>query len=200
MFDDTFRKIKDQLFAPIALRLNINPNLITVLALIVALLTGWLALQHHYILAFFGWGLSRVLDALDGSVARLNDQQSDFGGYLDIVLDHVAYVAIPIGLVLGLPSELNYLSLVFLLSSYYINAASWMYLSSLLEKRAQGAKAKGEVTSVVMPGGLVAGTETVFFYCLFILFNQWLATLFVIFGAMVLITVIQRLVWAVQNL
>ena len=46
------------------------------------------------------WGLalllaSRLLDGLDGSVARLT-QPTDAGGFLDIALDFVFYAAIPL--------------------------------------------------------------------------------------------------------
>lgn len=35
---------------------------------------------------------------IDGLVARVSGQQTDFGGYLDILCDFVVYAAIPIGL------------------------------------------------------------------------------------------------------
>lgn len=41
----------------------------------------------------------RVLDGLDGVVARQRNKQTDFGGYLDIVLDFTVYSIIPVALV-----------------------------------------------------------------------------------------------------
>lgn len=201
MFDDLFRKVKDDLFGPLARLLSgVHPNVITFSALMVALVAGTFAIYQFYVLATVLWLLSRALDALDGSVARFNNKQSDFGGYFDIVLDFVAYAFLPIAIVLGQPSESNYLSLIFLLASFYVNAASWMYLSSVLEKRAQGAQSRGEITSVTMTNGLVGGTETVVFYCLFLLLTPWLSYLFIIFGSMVIFTSLQRLVWAAKHL
>jgi phosphatidylglycerophosphate synthase len=99
------------------------------------------------------WLFNRVLDGLDGMVARFHARQSDFGGYLDIVLDFVVYAAIPVGLYWGNPGATNTAALILLLSSFYVNAASWIYLSAILEKRAAGASARGELTSVTMPNG-----------------------------------------------
>jgi phosphatidylglycerophosphate synthase len=61
-------------------------------------------------------------------IARLHNGQSDFGGYVDILTDYIVYAALPIGLVIGLPSEQHYLALTILLASFYVNSASWMYL------------------------------------------------------------------------
>jgi hypothetical protein len=57
-----------------------------------------------------------------------------------------------------------------LLGSFFVNAASWMYLSAVLERRGAGAAARGERTTVTMPPGLIAGAETVVLYTLFLVF------------------------------
>jgi phosphatidylglycerophosphate synthase len=201
MFDDIFRKTKDRLFAPLArLVRGVHPNWVTLAALMVALGAAWLAFQQVTLGAALIWLVSRILDGLDGTVARLNNLQSDFGGYLDIMCDFVAYAVIPIAVVMAWPSAENWLSVAFLLATFYVNAASWMYLSSLLEKRAVGAAQRGEVTSVTMPGGVVGGTETVAFYTIFLLFPAWLSLLFWGFGGLVILTIGQRLWWAWRNL
>jgi len=90
--------------------------------------------------------------------------------------------------------------LVFLLATFYLNAASYMYLAAILEKHAQGAAARGEKTSVTMPVGWVEGAETVAFYILFFIFPYQLALLFGLMGVAMLITVGQRIIWAVNHL
>ena len=55
-----------------------------------------------------------------------------------------------------------------LVASFYVNAASWMYLAALLEQRNDGAAARGETTAVTMPPGLIGGAETVAFYAAFL--------------------------------
>jgi hypothetical protein len=75
-----------------------------------------------------------------------------------------------------------------------------MYLSSLLEKRNLGAKARGELTTVTIPGGLMEGLETFIFYCLFLIFPQWLGLLFALMAGLVVVTSVQRVAWAIRHL
>lgn len=199
MFDDVLRQLKDNVLdravRPLAM---VHPNLVTVLAFLVGVLAAALILQQQYALGFAAWVASRLLDGLDGAIARVHNKQSDFGGYLDILLDFAIYALIPVALVLADPSPLRYVLLALLLSSFYINAASWIHLAALLEKRALHRSAP--LTSVVMPAGIIAGTETIVFYCLFLLFPAYLEALFVAMAVLVLLTVVQRLVWAARHL
>jgi phosphatidylglycerophosphate synthase len=202
MIDKVLRYPKERVLEPVALRLlqGVHPNAITIIACGVGIAAAVAVWQQAYAPALALWLLNRVLDGLDGTVARLMNKQSDFGGYLDIVLDTVVYAAIPVGLALGMSTNAVYLALAFLLASFYINGASWMYLAALLEKRNNGATARGELTTVTMPGGLIEGTETIVFYTLFLLFPGALVPLFVVMGALVLVTAAQRVVWAVRHL
>jgi phosphatidylglycerophosphate synthase len=122
------------------------------------------------------------------------------GAYLDIVLDFVVYAAIPVALVVAGRQYDLALAGVFLLASFYINAASWMYLSALLEARGEGAAAHGETTSATIPTGIVAGTETVVFYTLFFLMPSRQAMLFTLMALLVLVNVAVRLHWANRRL
>ena len=201
MLDHTLRVYKDDLLRPLAGHLGrISPNAITVLALVVGLAAAGAAGLQWYWVALGLWLLNRVLDGLDGMVARTHARQSDFGGYLDIVLDFVVYAALPIGLYLGNPSGANALALILLLSSFYVNSASWIYLSAILEKRAAGAGVGGELTTVTMPNGLVGGAETILFYSVFLVWPGGQPWLFGAMTAMVLVGVGQRLWWARRNL
>jgi phosphatidylserine synthase len=198
MFDNYFRELKEELQKPLALKFShIHPTTITLLALLCGLLSGLLLVQGFYGYGLLFWGLNRFLDGFDGTVARVHGKQSDLGGYLDILADFVVYAWLPIALVLGVPSVTTYLALAFMLASFYVNAASWMFLSSILEKRQHQ---KEKFTTITMPAGLIAGTETILFYCLFILLPQHLSLLYTIMGILVLLTVGQRLLWAVKNL
>jgi phosphatidylglycerophosphate synthase len=164
---------------------------------VVAAVAAW---QQAYVVALALWALNRVLDGLDGTVARMHGKQSDLGGYLDIVLDITVYALIPLALAFGINSADVYMSLAFLLGTFYVNGASWMYLAALLEKRRHGAAMQGELTTVTMPGGLIEGTETIIFYTLFLLLPVYLPALFTIMGVLVIFTAGQRLVWASRHL
>ncbi len=202
MIDKVLREPKESLLSPLVqgpLR-RIHPTTVTVLAAVVGLAAAVAVWQGAYLPALALWAVNRVLDGLDGTLARITNQQSDLGAYLDIVLDHVVYTAIPLGLALAAGTSEAFLALSLLLASFYINGASWMYLAALIEKRQAGAVAQSELTTVTMPGGLVEGAETVFFYSLFLLFPGALVPLFGLMAALVLITAGQRVPWAIRHL
>lgn len=201
MIDELLRIPKEKIMEPLAKSLpDISPTAITVTACLVGVASGAAAAGQQNGLALGLWGLNRFLDGLDGTLARVRGQQSDLGGYLDIVLDMVVYAAIPLGLALGSKEPGTILALAILFASFYINSATWMYLSALLEKRNLGAKARGELTTVTIPGGLMEGLETFIFYGLFLVFPQWLGILFAVMAGLVVITSVQRVAWAIRHL
>lgn len=199
MFDSQVRRLKDKLYHPLAKRLSkAPPASLTILALITGLICAYLAAISSIVPSLILWLISRILDGFDGLVARIHGKQTDFGGYFDIVLDFVIYAAVPIGLVLSQPTTQNYLALAIMLSSFYINTASWMYLAAILEKRA--LREENIQTTITVPSGIIGGTETITMYCVFLLFPNWMFLLFNIFSALVFITVIQRLIWARKHI
>lgn len=201
MFDDQLRHAKESVFIQLAHLFNLftlHPATITGIALVFGLLAALFLSQGHDFIGFMLWMLNRIFDGLDGTVARVQDLQSDLGGYLDILSDFLVYALIPAALVWANPTTPNIWGIIGLISIFYLNGASWMYLSALLEKRKLSNLNKK--TSVDMPSGLIGGAETILFFSAFILLNQWLAVLFWIMSVMVVITIGQRLHWAVEHL
>jgi len=202
MFDHFFRSLKDSLLEPVARALGptIPPLAITWLAFVAGLSCAAAVLTGRLGVALGLWLLNRLLDGLDGTHARVHARVSHFGAYLDIVFDFVVYAAIPLAFVAAARQYELALAGVFLLASFYVNAASWMYLSALLEARREGSAARGETTSATMPPGIVAGAETIVFYVLFFLMPARLAILFTIMAVLVLANVALRLHWANRRL
>lgn len=197
MFDHLLRGLKDKLLAPLAMLLRgVSPNLLSVVALALGLGAAVAAARGAWAAGLALWLANRVTDGLDGTVARVADRQTDFGGYLDILLDFVVYAAVPLGFAIQSPDRSVLLWAVALEGIFFVNACSWMYLSAVLEKRASGARATGELTTVTMPPALVAGFETVVFFALFYLFPAKLPLLFGLMTVLVAINVVQRLLWA----
>jgi len=205
MFDTPLRRFKDRIGSPLAVRMDrVSPIFISTLGFAVGLFAAYAAFKGQYLLAFGFWILNRTLDGFDGLLARLHGKQSDFGGYVDILTDFIVYASLPIGLVAGSPSNERYLALAFMLASFYVNSASWMYLAGILEKRAAHSpdpstrlRQSGQAqTAILMPAGLIGGFETLIAFCIFILFPAHLTTLYTIFTVLVVITTIQRLIWA----
>jgi phosphatidylglycerophosphate synthase len=199
MFDHNLRRAKDHLLTPLARPLrNISPIGISLLGGLCGLGCAWLASEGAIAGSLGLWLANRTLDGLDGLVARTHSKQSDFGGYVDILLDFLVYATVPVGLVLAHPSPLAYLALAGLLASFYVNAASWMYLSALLEKR--NLHRAETQTSIEMPAGIIGGSETVLAYALFLLLPTHLPALYGGFSALVVLTILQRLWWAKYHL
>jgi len=197
VFDHLLRGLKDQLLAPVARLLRgVPPNLISAVALVFGIGAAAAAAKAEWGVGLALWIANRITDGLDGTVARVAERQSDFGGYLDILLDFVVYAAIPVGFAVSSIDRPVVLWAVGLEGAFFVNACSWMYLSAVLEKRASGARVTGELTTVTMPPALVAGFETVVFYALFFLFPEKLALLFGLMTTLVGINIVQRLLWA----
>lgn len=199
MFDERLRTAQEKTFVRLAQRLRIDgwpPLRLTAAALLFGLLAAFCLWQQAYTAGFLFWFLNRLFDGMDGAVARARRVQSDWGGYVDILSDFLVYAAVPTGLAAGKAETAVLWALIFLLASFYVNAASWMYLSALLEKR----YASRQKTSINMPPGLIGGLETSLFYAVFILFPNWLPLLFTLMSVLVLVTTGQRLRWAKRHL
>jgi phosphatidylglycerophosphate synthase len=209
VFDRQLRSVKELLLKPLSRPPFswIHPNIYTLIAFGLGIASGFTVLFGHTGPALILWILNRLFDGLDGSVARATNLQSDFGGYLDILTDFAVYAWIPISFVLRplfvagfLPDRFTLSAVLALLGLFYLNAAGWMYLSALLEKRNAGAAARGEMTSVSMPAGLVEGFETIVFYTLFFLRPDQVGLLFAGMALLILVGLFQRLWWAAVNL
>lgn len=118
----------------------------------------------------------RLGDGLDGAVARLT-RKTDRGGYLDIVLDFIFYAAVPLAFAVAEPAA-NALPAALLLASFLANGSAFLAFAIMAEKRGLHTVAQGE-KSLFYAMGLVEGTETIAFFCLFCLLPTafpWLAT------------------------
>lgn len=88
-----FRASTDRVVIPIArgmARIGLTPNAITTVGLLGVFCGMGLLLNGHPVLG--GWivAVSTILDAFDGTVARLTDSQSEIGAFYDSVADRVA--------------------------------------------------------------------------------------------------------------
>jgi phosphatidylglycerophosphate synthase len=199
MFDERLRDTKEVVFINLALGLQLNrihPLWLTAVSFFFGLLAAFALWQQAYLAGLLFWWLNRIFDGLDGTVARVENLQSDLGGYLDILSDFVIYALVPISLVLAAPTTAAFMALTFMLGAFYVNGASWMYLSAILEKRRW--LHVDRKTSVNMPAGLIGGGETIIFYSIFIIWPDLLVPLFGLMGLLVAITIIQRITWATR--
>jgi phosphatidylglycerophosphate synthase len=143
--------------------------------------------------ALLALALSRLADGLDGAVARAKGA-SDFGGYLDITSDFLFYGAVPLAFVLRDPGA-NGAAGAFLLTSFYVNGASFLGFAVLAAKQGLETRAQGEKT-LYFSAGLLEGTETIMFFTALCLFPQAFVPLAWLFGAGCLMTALARVLLA----
>nr|MCU0618087.1 CDP-alcohol phosphatidyltransferase family protein [Gemmatimonadaceae bacterium] len=112
MLDEYFRRHKERWLRPLAVWLAgwCHPLAITAVGLLVGLASAFAASRAWWMLALGLWIGNRILDGLDGVVARVGTTQSELGGYLDIVADFTVYGAMPIGLALALDTRAAWLA------------------------------------------------------------------------------------------
>lgn len=100
-----YRDTADKILLPIAKKMsNINPNLISWMAFVFAVLSGasyFLSTTYLVLLGGIFLGLNSLFDALDGKVAKITGQASIRGDFLDHTLDRYADIFIISGIVLG---------------------------------------------------------------------------------------------------
>lgn len=202
--DATLRAAKDLVLAPVARRcFGISPNTVTVSALFVGLGCCAASASGRPMVALLLWLGNRLLDGLDGAIARAHGSSSDFGGYFDIVCDFVVYAALPASRAAGIgggghAAKLEaWIAVSVLQAVFFVNAAALFCLSAVLEKRAAGAAARGEITTVTMVDALVGGFEAAALFCLVIVIpDPLLPAVLYTFAALVTVCIVQRVVWA----
>ncbi|SDW12054.1 CDP-alcohol phosphatidyltransferase family protein [Roseicitreum antarcticum] len=172
---------------------GVSANAVTLTGLALGLLAAaaiyvgvfWLALG--LILA------SRLADGLDGAVARFHGT-TDFGGYLDIASDYLFYGAVPLAFVMHDPAT-NGVAGAVLLTSFYVNGATFLGYSVLAERRSMRTASHG-VKSIYFTAGLLEGTETIALFIAFCLWPGWVAELSWAFAGLCFYTAISRVVLA----
>lgn len=150
--------------------------------------------QRDWTLGLVLWLVNRVLDGLDGPVARCRGA-SDLGGFLDIVADFSIYAGFVVGVAVAVPDAR--LACVALLTAYYVSGTAFLALSSLVERRGGGV---GDGRSLRFVGGLAEGTETVVVYAVICLVPAWTLGIVWAFTAAVAVTAVQRVVLGVHTL
>ena len=97
---ENLRPLLTRILEPLAKRLNINPNIVTVISPFLALASAYFFAQHQLILGALFILLSGFLDVVDGAVARYHNRASKFGAFLDSTMDRFADAIIFIGIIL----------------------------------------------------------------------------------------------------
>lgn len=194
MFDTRLRQLIDpalnRMGALIA-HSGISANAITLTGAVLVVPLFYALLAQSWMLALALLIANRLLDGLDGAVARIRGP-SLWGGYLDSLCDYVFYVAVPLGFAFASPA--NELSALILVASFTLTAVSFLALAAIMAGRDLGHGAKAFTYST----GLMEGGETIAFFIAMCLFPDKFPQLALLFAALCVVTVAQRL-WQARS-
>ncbi|EWY37124.1 membrane protein [Skermanella stibiiresistens SB22] len=132
--------------------------------------------------------LNRVMDGLDGAVAR-HAGATDFGGYLDIVCDFLFYSGVVFFVAVGRPEDA--LPAAFLIFSFVGTGSSFLAYAIMAAKRGITTEIRG-AKSLYYLGGITEGAETIALFVVICLFPTAFAPLAWVFGALCWLTTAAR--------
>lgn len=196
MLDGRARKLIDPILNRLGFRIaavGIHANAVTWTGFILSVAAAIAIAFNFYIAGMVLLLAGRLCDGLDGAVARATGK-TDFGGYLDIVLDFGSYGIIPLGFAFADPAA-NAVPAAVLLVTFYFNGASFLGYAIMAEKRNMSSTARGE-KSLFFTTGLAEATETIAVFVAMCLFPAWFAPIAWGFAAIVLYTAFSRIILA----
>ncbi|MEC9342779.1 MAG: CDP-alcohol phosphatidyltransferase family protein [Pseudomonadota bacterium] len=177
-------------------RAGFSADAVTLAGFALALAAAGAIWAQHYLAGLALVLASRLADGLDGAVARAT-HKTDFGGFLDIVLDFAFYGAVSLGFVLADP-QANAIAGAVLLLAFYVNGASFLAFAVLAEKHGLKTVARGE-KSLFFTTGLAEATETIAVFAAMCLWPSAFPWLAFAFAALCLYTALSRIVLAART-
>jgi len=173
-------------------RLGVGADAISLTGFAIGMAAAGAIAYQHYGPGLALLLLSRLMDGLDGAVARAT-QPTDRGGFLDISLDFLFYAAIPLAFAISDPAA-NALPAAVLLASFIGTGSSFLAFAAVAEKR--------QLQSVAFPdksfyflGGLTEATETITAFAAMCLWPAWFPQIAYGFAALCGITIALRIGW-----
>jgi len=201
MLDRFITPVIKPLLTPVVKRLDkqgITPDQVTLFGFAIGLLAVPLLAQQLWLWALLMIVLNRILDGLDGALARYQQTANAAGGFLDICVDFLFYAAIPLGFALADPQQ-NALPAAALLTVFIGTGSSFLAFAIPAEKlnlpRPQFAN-----KSFYFLNGLTEGTETIAFFVAFCIWPAYFPELAYGFAILAAITVVTRIHGGYQTL
>lgn len=178
-------------------RAGLSANQVTLAGTVTAVAMGAALAGGHFTIGLVLLSLNRLLDGLDGAVARASSR-TDLGGYLDIVSDYAFYAAVPLGFALAEP-QANAPAAAALLASFLLTGSSFLAFAALAARRNRELPPSRE-KSFFYSRGLMEGTETIAFFAAMTLWPQHFARMAWVFSALCVLTALQRTWIAARHL
>ncbi|BEP29813.1 CDP-alcohol phosphatidyltransferase family protein [Helicovermis profundi] len=192
MLDTKARKYFQPFFNTIAkvfIRLKISANKITILAFITGVSVGIAIYFDQRMLSVALLWVSGLLDAIDGSLARITNTSSKLGAYMDLIMDRMVEAAVILGFAIRFPN--HYISYILFLILVIFNFSTFMVAGALFQN--EGEK------SMHYDSGLAERTETFIVFTLMIIFSNYIFYVLNVFNLLILFTGIMRFYFIVKN-
>lgn len=197
MIDGWARRRIDPLITRLARPLatiGVTANRVTLAGCAIGIGAALAITAQYYLTGLMLILLSRLCDGLDGAIARIRGEVTDYGGYLDIVLDFLFYGAIPMAFAIADPAK-NALPGATLIFAFHVNGASFLAFAAIAARRGLESDLRGP-KSIFFTAGLAEAGETLALFIAFCLLPGWFAPLAYIFSGACLLTAAARIVRA----
>jgi phosphatidylglycerophosphate synthase len=194
MLDKFITPVIKPLLTPIVVLVHkrgITADQLTVAGFLIGLLAVPLLAFECWYSALLAIVLNRILDGLDGALARHANQSSSAGGFLDITLDFLFYAAIPLGFIIANPEQ-NALAGALLLAAFIGTGSSFLAFAIAAEKF-KLEKPQFKYKSFYYLNGLTEGTETITLFIAFCIWPQHFASLSTLFAIACAVTIFTRI-------
>lgn len=198
MIDNAFREILPRYVGPLVRlygRLGLTPNRVSAIGCGLGFAAAGCVAVGLAGPAMLLWWVGRLVDGTDGIFARNTGQATDFGAYLDIVLDMAAYSAMILGFAYANPELMDRWLLILLLYVLCITSAL-----ALGMEEAKRDLPKRDDRGLRLGAGLAEAGETGIAYTLFLLLPEQLSPLTALWIAILLTTIVARTILARRRL
>ena len=174
---------------PLLVKSKISPNTLTIIGFIFSIITLILISQGYLIISGILIIFSSIFDLLDGALARYTNNTTNFGKFLDAVIDRLSEIAIYGGLFIYFINDSNSLLIIFL-------SAISNQLVSYIKTKYESIGIEGDIgiftrleRIVTLSLALIIGSFYLYIFYLFMYISILLA----------LISIMQRIFYAYIN-
>ena len=180
------------------LKAGITPNAMTVAGFAVGLVALPCVIMGWWGAAALAVCLNRLMDGLDGAMARQGQCTSAVGAFLDITLDFFFYSLVPLGFAWHNPA-LHGTAAATLVFSFVTTGTTFLAFAVLAAQHGLQSRAYPQ-KGIYYLGGLTEGSETIAVLLAMCLWPSAFNALAYGFAALCLLSAGLRLVWGVQQL